>query len=142
MSDILFPAGLIVDYPALDIEMMQHYATMWNVEHTLLGKGLFEGSFWGVHTPRIQIGISHFSQKIMSKGDFPDGCVMLHYSVNEMTSPLYNFYDRPILPHEVLILTKGDAYDRVTYSSSNIDTIVIKEDLFYKEFVTTHPNPN
>ncbi len=30
MSDILFPAGFIIDYPGLDIEMMQHYGSMWN----------------------------------------------------------------------------------------------------------------
>ena len=135
MSDILFPAGLIVDRPDLDIEMLQHYATMWNVDHTLLGKEVFNGSLLGVHTPRIQMGISHFSQRVMSIGDFPDGCVVLHYTLNEITNdPLYNFHNRSILPHEVLILTPGDGYDRVTYGSNRIITVSIKEDLFYKEF--------
>ena len=81
MSDILFPAGLIVDCPDLNIEMMRHYAKMWNVDHTLLGKRVFNGSLLGVHTPRIQLGISHFSQRVMSIGDFPDGCVLLHYTL-------------------------------------------------------------
>jgi len=136
MSDMLFPAGLIVDRPDLTIEMMQHYAKMWNIEHTQLGKGVFNGSLLGVHTPRTQIGISHFSQKLMSIGDFPDGCVLLHYRPNEIanTSPLYNFHNRSILAYEVLILTQGDAYDRVTYGSNDIYTIAIKENLFYKEF--------
>lgn len=135
MSDTLFPAGLIVDRPDLTIEMMQHYAKMWNIEHTQLGKGVFNGSLLGVHTPRIQIGISHYSQGIMTTGDFPDGCVLLHYSVNDMKNdPLYNFHNRSILPHEVLMLTQSEGYDRMTYSSGDMDTIAIKEDLFYKEF--------
>jgi len=135
MSDMLFPAGLIVDRPDLTIEMMQHYAKMWNIEHTQLGKGVFNGSLLGVHTPHIQIGISHYSQGVMSIGDFPDGCVVLHYSVNEMKNdPNYNFHNRLILPHEVLMLTQSEGYDRITYSSGDIDTIAIKEDLFYKEF--------
>ena len=78
MSDIIFPAGSIIDFPDLDLEVMQHYAKMWNVEHTQMGKGLFEGSLMGVHTPRIQIGISHFSHAIMTQGSFPEGCIMLH----------------------------------------------------------------
>jgi AraC-like DNA-binding protein len=135
MSDILFPAGLIVDRPDLTIEMMQHYAKMWNVDHTLLGEGVFNGSLLGVHTPRIQLGISHYSQGVMSIGDFPGGCVLLHYTLNEITNdPLYNFHNRPILPHEVVMLTPGDGYDRVTYGDNHIITIAIKEDLFYKEF--------
>ncbi len=127
MSDMLFPAGLIVDRPNLTIKMMQDYAKMW--------KGVFNGSLLGVHTPRIQIGISHYSQGVMTTGDFPDGCVLLHYSVNDMKNdPLYNFHNRSILPHEVLMLTQSEGYDRMTYSSGDMDTIAIKEDLFYKEF--------
>ena len=136
MSDILFPSGLILDYPGLNIEMMQHYAKMWNIEYTLLGKGVFKGNLWAVHTPRIQIGISHFSQALMTKANFPKGCVLIHYAVSEITNTtsLYNFQNRSVLPHEVLILTKKDDYDRVTYGDRDMASISIKEDLFYKEF--------
>ncbi|PHS42206.1 MAG: hypothetical protein COB07_00255 [Sulfurovum sp.] len=136
MSDILFPAGMIVERPDLNIEMMQHYAKMWHVEHTLLGKGVFEGSLLGVHTPHIQMGISHYSQAVMSIGDFPEGCVVLHYAANETAnaSLLYNFHNRSVLPHEVLVLTQSDGYDRITHGGNDFDTVAIKEDLFYKTF--------
>jgi len=31
MSNIIFPAGFTIDYPSLNIEMMQHYSKMWNL---------------------------------------------------------------------------------------------------------------
>lgn len=137
MSDIIFPAGFTVDLPDLDMEMMQHYAKMWHVEHSQLGKGVFEGSLLGVHTPRIQLGISHFSQKIMTQGDFPDGCIVLGYFSNgSLKDPVINFQNRIISPNEIIILTKGDELDFLTYTAVNFYTIVIEEELFYKEFHT------
>ena len=137
MSDILFPAGFTVDLPQLDVEMMQHYARMWDVEHTQLGKGVFEGSLFGVHTPRIQLGTSHFSHAIMTKGSFPDGCIVLYYySGGLSTDPVYNFHNRTITPNEVVILTKSDELDLLTYDAIDLHTIVIKKDLFYNTFYT------
>ena len=137
MSDIIFPAGLIIDFADLDLEEMQHYAKMWNVEHTQMGKGLFEGSLMGAHTPRIQIGISHFSQAIMAQGSFPDGCIILFYASNGLENEsVYNFQNRIILPHEIVILTKSDEIDLLSYHDTDVRTIAIEVDLFYKEFYT------
>ncbi|PHS37340.1 MAG: hypothetical protein COB07_10885 [Sulfurovum sp.] len=137
MSDILFPAGLIVDYPSLDIEMMQDYVTMWNIEYKLLRKGVCEGSLWAAHTPRVQLGISHFSQEVMIQGAFPDGCIVLCYFSNgSLTDPVNNFHNRIIAPHEIIVLRKGDKLDFLTYTTVNFYTIVIEEKLFYKEFNT------
>jgi hypothetical protein len=79
VSDILFPAGFTVDLPRLDMEKMQYYAKMWDVEHKQMSKGVFEGSLRGVHTPRIQMAISHYSHTIMTRGSFPEGCIVLYY---------------------------------------------------------------
>lgn len=137
MSNILFPAGFTVDLPQLNVEMMQHYAKMWDVEHTQLGKGVFEGSLFGVHTPRIQMGISHFSHAIMTKGNFPKGCIVLYYySIGSSNNPAYNFHNRAIPPNEVVILTKSDELDLLTYDAIDLHTIVIEKDLFYKTFYT------
>ena len=137
MSDILFPAGLIIDLPRLDMEMMQHYAKMWDVEHTQLGKGVFEGSLLGIHTPRIQMGISHFSHAIMTQGSFPDGGIVLYYSTTEaLNDSLYNFHNRTISPNEIVILTKSDELDLLTYDAIDLHTIVIDKDLFHKAFYT------
>ena len=135
MSDILFPAGFTVDLPRLDVEQMQHYAKMWDVEHTQLGKGVFEGSLFGVHTPRIQMGISHFSHAIMTQGSFPEGCVVLYcYPGGLLSSPAYNFHDRIIPPNEIVVLTKSDALDLLSYNAIDLHTIVIEKNLFDKTF--------
>ena len=54
---------------------MQHYSKQWNLEHTKMERGLFEGSIFAIHTPRIQLASATYSQSFMSKGDFPDGCM-------------------------------------------------------------------
>ena len=59
------------------MDMMQHYSKKWNLEHTKMEKGMFEARLSAVHTPRIQIGRSHYSQGVMTKGTFPKGCIVL-----------------------------------------------------------------
>ncbi len=130
MSNIIFPAGFTIDYPSLNIEMMQHYSKMWNLEHTKMKKGHFEGSISAIHTPRMQFGSTYYSQGFMSRGDFPDGCIVLVYSTSEA---VYNFQNKSISPYEIIMLSKGDEIDMVTSGVIDVRTIVIEEQLFYKE---------
>lgn len=131
MSNIMFPAGFIIDYHDLNIEQMQFYSKMWNLEHTKMEKGHFKGSISVIHTPRIQLATAYYSQRMMSKGGFPDGCVVLFYS---SSTTVYNFQNRLIKPYEIIVLTKGDEIDALISSAIDIHTIVIEEQLFYKEF--------
>lgn len=133
MSNIIFPAGFVIEYPSLNIEMMQHYAKMWNLEHTKMEKGHFEGSMTAIHTPRLQLATQHFSQGFMGKGDFPDGCIVLVYSTTEA---IYNFQNKAISPYEIIMLTKGDEIDILTSGIIDVHTIVIEEQLFYKALYT------
>ncbi len=137
MSDILFPAGFTVDLPQLNVEMMQHYSKMWDVEHTQLSKGVFEGSLFGVHTPRMQLGTSHFSHAIMTKGNFPKRSIVLYYYSSPsgpLANTVYNFHDRTIHPNEIVVLTKSDELDLLTHDAIDLHTIVIEENLFYKTY--------
>jgi AraC-like DNA-binding protein len=135
MSDNLFPAGLIVDLPRLNIEMMQFYAKMWNVEHKQIGKGVFRGSLFGIHTPRIQLGISHFSRAIMTKGSFPERCIVIYSCANRSENdPVFNFHNRTVAENEVVVLTKDDTLDLLTHDAVDLHTLVIEEKLFYKAF--------
>lgn len=131
MSNIIFPAGYIIDLPSLDMEMMEYYAKQWNLEHTKLEKGLFEGSTFAGHTPHIQLAKVYYSQAFLSKGDFPNGCVVLIYSTNKTP---YNFQNRTISANEIIVLTKGDEIDIITSEQMDIYTIVIEENLFYQTF--------
>jgi AraC family ethanolamine operon transcriptional activator len=131
MSNIIFSAGLILNLPGLDLEMMQYYAKQWNLEHTKMEKGLFEGSTFAAHTPRIQLAKVYYSQGFMSKGDFPEGCIVLIYSSNNTT---YNFQNRSILANEIIVLTEGDEINILTSGEIDIHTLVIEEQLFYQAF--------
>lgn len=131
MSNNIFPTGLIIDYTSLNIEKMQYYAKLWNIEYTKMENGLFEGSLFGVHTPRIQLAQEHFSQSFMTRGGFPDGCVLLLYSTSKSE---YNFQNLSIKPHEIVFLKKGDELDILTAGAFEIMSMVIEEEFFYKEF--------
>ena len=131
MANIIFPAGLILNLPGLDLKMMQYYAQQWNLEHTKMEKGLFEGSTFASHTPRIQLAKAYYSQGFMCKGGFPEGCMVLVYSPDNAT---YNFQNRSILANEIIVLTEGDELDLLTSGALDIHTIVIEEQLFYQAF--------
>jgi len=133
MPNIIFPAGFTIDLPSLNLEMMQYYAKQWNLEHTKMEKGLFEGSTFAVHTPRIQLAKVYYSQGFMSKGGFPDGCIVLIFSTTEA---VYNFQNKSISPNEIIMLTKGDEINILTSGIIDIQTIVIEEQLFYKTLYT------
>ena len=131
MSNIIFPAGFTIELPDLDLEMMQHYSKQWNLEHTKMEKGLFEGNISAVHTPRIQLGSAYYSQSFMSKGDFPDGCIVLIYAPDNAR---YNFQNRIIQANEIIVLTKGDEIDVLMAGATEVRTLGIEEQLFYQTF--------
>jgi len=131
VSNIIFPADCIIDQPDLTIEMMKYYSKQWSIEHDIMGKGLFEGSVSAVHTPRIQLGASYYSQGILFKGDIPDGCISFIYSKNDV---MYNFQNKLIQDHEIIMLTKGDEIDLLTSEEINMRTIAIEEQLFNQSF--------
>lgn len=128
LSNIIFPAGFSIELPSLNIEMMQHYAKMWNLEHTKMSKGTFQGSLSVIHTPRMQFATAHYSQRFMSRGDFPDGCIVLVYST---TQAVYNFQNKSIAPNEIIMLKKGEEIDILTSPAMDVHTIVLEEKLFY-----------
>jgi AraC family transcriptional regulator, ethanolamine operon transcriptional activator len=131
VSNSIFPANYIIDLPNLNIEMMQYNAKQWNLEHTKMGKGLFEGNISAVHTPRIQLSSSYFSQSFMTQGDFPDGCSVLIYAINDAR---YNFQNRVVQANEIIVLSKGDEIDVLASGEMDVGTIVIEEQLFYQTF--------
>lgn len=131
MSDIIFPAGLIVDYTSLNIEEIQYYANMWNIEYTKMENGTFEGSLFGAHTPRIQLATENFSQSFLSRGGFPDGCVLLLYSLSQ---DLYNFQNALVSTHEIVFLNSGDEIDILTSGTFEVLSMAIEEKFFYEAF--------
>ena len=116
------------------MEMMQYYSKQWNLEHTQMEKGLFEASLKAVHTPRIQLARSHYSQGVMSRGEFPKGCIVLNSYFS--SNGTYNVQNRFILPNEIIVLSEGDNVDRVTSGTFSGNIVTIEEELFYEAFST------
>ena len=131
MSNIIFPADHIIDLSDLNVEMMQYYSKQWSMEHIIMEKGLFKGSIYAVHTPRIQLATAYYSKSIMSQGDFPNGCIVLAYAQNDV---IYNFQNRAIKSNELIVMRKGDEIDVLTSGEVNMQTIVIEEQLFNQSF--------
>jgi len=134
MPNIIFPAGFTIDFSDLNMEMMQFYSKKWNLEHTQIGKGLFKGQLRAVHTPRIQLALNHTSTGLMSKGDFPKGCIVLNSYF--FCAGIYSFQNKPILPNEIIALTQGDEVDRIGSGQFSGHIVTIEEKLFYETFYT------
>lgn len=134
MANIIFPAGFIIDFADLSMEMMQFYSKKWNLEHMQIGKGLLKGQLRAVHTPRIQLAFNHTSIGLMSKGDFPKGSVVLNSYVS--SQGIYSFQNKPILPNEIIALSKGDEVDRVGSGQFSGHIVTIEEKLFYEACYT------
>ena len=131
MLKSIFPTDFIFNQSSLDLEQMQYYANLWDIEYTKMENGLFKGSISAVSTTRIQMAQESFSQSFLSRGSFPDGCVLLLYSTSKSE---FNFQNNSIEPHEIVFLQKGDELDVLTYGESNIMSIVIEEEFFNNEF--------
>ena len=84
ISEIFFPAGLIINQQNIDLDTMRHYAYKWGVEREQIQKGLFSTSMNVVHTPNIQLGYASYSHGVMRKGDLPKGSILLGFVVGGM----------------------------------------------------------
>ena len=75
----LFPSGLAVDFPNLNLEVVLHHLQQWNLEAVQMQKGQFSATISAIHTPRIQLHDINYSHGFMVRGGFPENCVMLGY---------------------------------------------------------------
>ena len=134
MSNILFPAGLSINFSDLNIEMVQYYSKKWDLVHTQMSKGVFKAKMTVAHTPRIQLATNAYTTGLMTKGDFPKGTIVLNCHMDNNTP--YTFQNTPILPNEIIVMTKGDEIDRISSGPFTTHNITIDEQLFYEAFYT------
>jgi AraC-like DNA-binding protein len=131
MSDIIFPTGLVVKEPILDLETMQVHSKEWNMIYKEMGSTLCQASLYGVHTPRIQLAHTHHSQGLLIQGDFPKKSVLMFYTKTQMP---YTFQNKAIGPHELVIAKRGGELDFLASGKNEVFTVAIEETLFYKAF--------
>lgn len=131
MSEILFPAGTVIELPNLGIEVMSEYTKKWNLEHTQMQRGLFSGSLSLVYTPRIQIYDAHYSHGFMTRGEFPDNCVLIAYVKTKFEISHYN---EKVNADSIMIVTKGHEIDYFASGENRAYTLAVERELFYKAF--------
>ena len=132
MSNIIFSAGLTINYSDLSMEKVQHYSKKWNLVHEQMGKGVFRGKITVVHTPRIQLAANSYTTGLLTRGDIPKGCILLHsYIPNDIQ---YTIQDKSILPNELVVMTQRDKVDRMSSGPFDTHSITIEEQLFQKAF--------
>ena len=127
MSDVLFPAGLTVDFRDINIEEMEFYARAWNLQRAQMQKGLFVGSMIVVHTPNMQLMRAPYSHGVLMQGDFPKGTVLIAAVV---TKADVTFQDSVAGKHEIRILRSGDEIDFLCNGESETFTVAIEEKFF------------
>lgn len=131
MSDILFPAGTIMELSNLNIEVMSEYSKQWNLEHTQMQSGVFSGVLSVVYTPRIQIYDAHYTQGFMTRGEFPDNCVLIAYVRTKFDISHYN---EKVNTDSVMILTKGNEIDYFASGENKVFTLAVERELFFGAF--------
>lgn len=132
MSSTIFPAGYIIDYSDLNMEMVQHHSKKWNLVHEQMGKGEFQAKITVIHTPRIQLASNHYSTGLLTRGDIPKGSILLHSYIPSNIQ--YTVQNKPVSPNELVVMTQGDKIDRMSSGPFHTHSISIEEQLFHKAF--------
>ena len=127
----LFSTDIIIYQPNLNLETIQPYAKQWDMELTQMHKGSSHVTLEAVHTPRIQLGHTYYSQALLIKGAFPPKSILLFYT---KTDAELTFQNSSVQKYELIISDSGDELDFLTKSQSEVFTIAIEETLFYEAF--------
>ena len=138
MSAELFPTGLSVDLPNLNLEVVLHHLQQWNLEAEQMQKGQFSATISAVHTPRIQLNDTVYSHGFISRGEFPENCIMLGYV---KTKVKVVFQNRVLEINELVISTKGDEVDYISNGENEVFTITVEKKLFVQAFLDYFGEP-
>lgn len=131
MSTVFFPAGMTIDFRNINIEEMEFYARAWNLERVQMQKGLFSGSMFATHTPRMQIMHAPYSHGVLLQGDFPKGTILIAYVV---TKADVTFQNKQVQKHQIKILRSGDEIDFLCNGENETFTIAVQERFFYEAY--------
>ena len=127
----LFSTDIIIYQPILNLDTIQPSSKQWDMELTQMHKDSSHVTLEAVHTPRIQLGHTYYSQALLIKGAFPPKSILLFYT---KTDAELTFQNSSVQKYELIISDSGDELDFLTKSQSEVFTIAIEETLFYEAF--------
>lgn len=131
MTKQLFPAGLAVELPKMDLEMTVHHFQNWSLESEQMQKGRFSATIRTIHTPRIQLHDVDYSHGFFTRGSFPKECVMIGF-VQTMANVTYQ--NRVLAFNELLITAEADEIDYISRSRNSVFTLAVEKTLFKQAF--------
>ena len=131
MKSIIFPQGFTIEEQNLCLDLMNEHSRQWNIERFQLERGELLGSINAIHTPRMQIGFSTYSNAVAIKGDYPKGTVLLSLFSNS-SSTVYQ--DEKIINNELIVTKDGDEIDLIINNKSTVLTLAVEEKYFNSMF--------
>ena len=138
MGSALFPAGLIVEIPRLNIEEIVEHFLAWNLKSEQMEKGIFSACISAVHTPHIQFHDVHYSHGFLTQGTSPDECVMIGYTQTEGKAV---FRNRVLQKNELVISTDREEIDYLSNNRNRVLTISVQKRLFTDAFFDFFAEP-
>jgi len=120
VDSALFPAGLIVETPKLNIEEIVEHLLAWDLKSEQMEKGLFSANICAIHTPRIQFHDVHYSHGFLTQGTYPDDCIMIGYTQTEGKAV---FQNRLLQKNELVISTDHEEIDYISSTRNRVFTI-------------------
>jgi len=138
VGSTLFPAGLIVETPKLNIEEIVQHFLAWDLKSKQMGKGLFSANITAIHTPHIQFHDVNYSHGFLTQGTYPDDCVMIGYTETEGKAI---FQNRLLQANELVISTCGGEIDYLSSTRNRVFTISVEKQLFKDAFFDFFAEP-
>ena len=131
-TNTLFPNGLYVQSPLLNIETVHDYAKGWDVElkHAKKQHPLTI-QLDVLYTPHIQFSTAHYSAPFLMRGASPKNCLFFSYI---QTQGVINFQNKNFHTYELIVTTDRDEIDLVLSQKNNIYTLAIEKNYFSKQF--------
>ena len=131
-ENILFPNGLYVHSPLLNIENVHYYAKGWDVElKHVKKKHPLTIQLDAMHTPHIQLSSAHYSAPFLMRGASPKNCIFFSYV---QTQGVINFQNKNFHSYELIVTSDTDEIDLVLSQKNSIYTLAIEKNYFSNQF--------
>jgi len=131
MDKEIFPAGMLINTPLLDIDAIQPHTEKWDIAFTKIGKEDLKVAIHAFHTPRIQFSAVYYTDAYMLRGHFPKGSIVLSYIHTKATA---NFNNRKLKPDHLIVARDSCHIDLLINGPSTNYSVAVEEAFFFSAF--------
>jgi len=131
MSTELFYPDRRIIVPKTELEEIAANGFGWNLERLRLKNGPLDVIIKGIQTPRIQLGLSAYTNGLLIRGDFPKGSTLLIYTARKTHTVYQNC---KLDDHDIILLQAGSEVDFMMQGPDDIYTVAVETGLFEEMF--------